>query len=488
MDKTKTLIIRFNNEIQHDEIPLFRGAIIQATEHANLLFHNHNDDSSFRYSYPLIQYKRINKKAAIVCLGEGTEAIGQFFSSCNFDVSLGERQVRLEVDSVSAHQHLVQIWDGEFAYHIRHWLPLNQENYARFCQEESLASRCAMLERLLTANILSFAKGIGLYFDGQVITRITQLVEPRLQYYKGVKLMSFDAEFKTNVSLPDYIGLGKGVSLGMGTVVRKYERKDIEDSAPVQQKKVFLLGGHDLEMMTIKSIVERRKDCLVLDKELRWDNAMLSAYQEEIERYQEAELYAVELMEDLELTEDAIKQFHKIDHHNDMSGLPSSLEQVASILDIELNRFQKLVAANDSGYIPAMKVLQATDDEVMEIRRQDRAAQGVTEEDEQLAEESIASQLQKSNQLWIVKSFSSKFSPICDRLYPYKRLLVYTESEWMFYGEGKSELVQRFAEEIEKREVFHGGGEKGYIGCVKGAFNENEIEQFVNQIRERYDA
>jgi hypothetical protein len=34
--------------------------------------------------------------------------------------------------------------------------------------------------------------------------------------------MSFDAEFKTNVSLPDYIGLGKGVSLGMGTVVRKY--------------------------------------------------------------------------------------------------------------------------------------------------------------------------------------------------------------------------------------------------------------------------
>ena len=31
--------------------------------------------------------------------------------------------------------------------------------------------------------------------------------------------MSFDVEFKANVSLPDYIGLGKGVSLGFGTVV-----------------------------------------------------------------------------------------------------------------------------------------------------------------------------------------------------------------------------------------------------------------------------
>jgi len=50
------------------------------------------------------------------------------------------------------------------------------------------------------------------------VAKITQLDEPRTQYYKGVRLLSFDAEFKTNVSLPDYIGLGKGVSLGMGTI------------------------------------------------------------------------------------------------------------------------------------------------------------------------------------------------------------------------------------------------------------------------------
>ena len=130
--------------------------------------------------------------------------------------------MKLEVESVNARQHLVQIWDGEFAYYIRRWLPLNQKNYEVYCQEESLAGRYTMLERLLTANILSFAKGLGIHFEGQVTARITQLDEPRLQYYKGVKLMSFDAEFKTNVSLPDYIGLGKGVSLGMGTVVRKY--------------------------------------------------------------------------------------------------------------------------------------------------------------------------------------------------------------------------------------------------------------------------
>lgn len=229
MERIKVLTVRFGNEIMREEVPLFRGAIINAMEDANLLFHNHEEGGRLRYAYPLIQYKRINQKAAIVCLGEGTEAIGQFFSSCNFDLTLGERLVKLEVETVNAHQHLIQIWDSEFTYHIRRWLPLNQDNYAAYCKEESLAAKYALLERLLTANILSFAKGIGVRFEGQVVARIIQMDEPQTQYYKGVRLKSFDAEFKSNVSLPDYIGLGKGVSLGMGTVVRKYERNDNKD-------------------------------------------------------------------------------------------------------------------------------------------------------------------------------------------------------------------------------------------------------------------
>lgn len=226
MERLKTLVIQFSNPIIREEIPLFRGSVIGAMEHSDILFHNHEDNNRLRYAYPLVQYKRIRQKAAIVCLGEGTEAIGQFFSACNFDLALGDRQIRLEVESVEARQALVQIWDDLFTYRIRRWLPLNQENYVKFVEEESLASRCALLERMLTGNILSFAKGVGIRFEQQVTAKITQLEEPRSQYFKGVKLMAFDAEFKTNVSLPDYIGLGKGVSLGMGTVVRKYERKN----------------------------------------------------------------------------------------------------------------------------------------------------------------------------------------------------------------------------------------------------------------------
>ena len=47
-----------------------------------------------------------------------------------------------------------------------------------------------------------------------------------LTKYKNVKLMMFDAEFSSNVSIPDYTGLGKGVSIGYGTTVAmKKQRK-----------------------------------------------------------------------------------------------------------------------------------------------------------------------------------------------------------------------------------------------------------------------
>ena len=44
-----------------------------------------------------------------------------------------------------------------------------------------------------------------------------------------------------------------------------------------QLHKLFLLGGYDLEMLTIKQMLEGREDCVVLDKRLRWNNAKLSA-------------------------------------------------------------------------------------------------------------------------------------------------------------------------------------------------------------------
>ena len=247
---------------------------------------------------------------------------------------------------------------------------------------------------------------------------------------------------------------------------------------------LFLLGGYDLEMLTIRQMLEGRDGCTLLDKHLQWGNAQLSAYQEELSRLDGyANIYGIELQEDIPLPQ----KYHRIDHHNDWAGNPSSLEQVAVVMGVELTRYQQLVAANDKGYIPAMEALGASAEEIEDIRRKDREVQGVTDKDEFLAEKAIANCLRTHGDITLVQALSSHFSPICDRLYPYRNLLIYNDVEWMFCGVGTAELVRLLTDEIQQKKVYHGGGDNGYIESVQNAFDKTEIEQFVNKLIKKYE-
>jgi hypothetical protein len=186
----------------------------------NMLFHNHTEDGGFRYSYPLIQYKRIHGKAAIVCIKAGTESIGEFFSTVREPVVLGKQEITLELDFIKADSVLIQIWESSFTCSLRKWLPFNSENYVRFQELTGLKERIGFMEKILVGNILSFAKGIGIRFEKEVLCTVTAVEAIGMMQHKGVPFAAFDLFFRTNVSLPNYIGLGKGVSHGFGTVVR----------------------------------------------------------------------------------------------------------------------------------------------------------------------------------------------------------------------------------------------------------------------------
>ncbi len=249
-----------------------------------------------------------------------------------------------------------------------------------------------------------------------------------------------------------------------------------------KHKAFFLLGGHDLEMFEIRRMLNS-SSLAFEDRNLNWSNARLSAYIDVIAAYPNRDFYGIELQEDCR----GPVHYVRIDHHNDFSHRPASVLQVADLLGVIPDRYLQLVAANDAGYIPAMLEMGATDNEVREIRRKDRSAQGVTEEDELLAEKSIAKGLTEMNGSLIVHSFTSCFSAICDRLYPYHRLLIYTDREWTYYGEGKARLVELFTAKIETGRVYHGGGNSGFIGAAKDAFSKEQIEVFVKYIKREYE-
>ncbi len=221
MKKVKILIVCFKNEISDEEVEWFRAAVDVT---------NHSLSGGCEYAYPVVQYKRIKGKAAIVCVGEGEkqDRVIRFFQKCPQEIRLGSRVVNLEVESVEAHQNLVQVWQDMFDYRIRKWLPLNEENYKRYKATEGLKEQVALLESILTGNLRSFAKGLGLDYElrQKIVCTITSLGDSYLiHHFDGVRMTAFDADFKTNITLPNCIGVGKGVSIGRGTVTMKRNKK-----------------------------------------------------------------------------------------------------------------------------------------------------------------------------------------------------------------------------------------------------------------------
>ena len=234
---------------------------------------------------------------------------------------------------------------------------------------------------------------------------------------------------------------------------------------------LFLLGGHDLEMCAIRDILSRHR-CVYVDRHLSWHNSQLSRYQSDIEQFR--------------LRNPSGWIYHAIDHHNAFSNRPSSLEQILRLFRIPFSRDYQLIAVNDSRYISGLQSAGATPEEIRAIRLADRLAQGVTETDERLAEKAILENLEKCGDLVVVRALSSCFSPICDRLYPYRSLLIYTSEEWVFYGYGVEMVKKIFADEFAKGKLYSGGGSAGYVGAKRWAYVEDEIISIISKIKYGY--
>lgn len=215
----RTLTVITDVEIQQKEIPLFRGAVLNSLAgETNILFHNHLGENKFRYSYPLIQYKRIGGKAAVVCVEEAVDLIGQFLTEAKDSLNIGERKVQWQTCRIVPSRLLIQVWERPFCYHISRWLPLNSKNYQLYMNLEGVVERTTFLENILKANLLSMLKGLSIHQEQELTVKITEISEPYLLYNKSVKLMAFNADFKCNLSIPDNLGIGKNVSIGYGVV------------------------------------------------------------------------------------------------------------------------------------------------------------------------------------------------------------------------------------------------------------------------------
>lgn len=216
----KTLII--DSDISQQDVPYFRGAIIDAvSEGSSLLFHNHLSDDALRYSYPLVQYKRILGKAAILCIGEACHNTDLLHALNGRKLRIGNKTTTFRTESFFSEYFTLEVTDSIFSYEIYNWIALNSQNFEHYKNLTSLTEKIQFLESILTGNILSLAKGLGVSIQQEIKCTITDIPSSMIVTVKGNQVTAFNVRFMTNVSLPQYVGLGKNVSFGFGVITEK---------------------------------------------------------------------------------------------------------------------------------------------------------------------------------------------------------------------------------------------------------------------------
>lgn len=206
-------------KVNKDNARLLRGYFTNKFK-TIIAMHNHKEDGSFVYGYPLIQYKIIDSNPVLIGIGRGADILKSNKVFLEDELILGGKKYKSNEQDINIDEVEFGVFEEFIEYKfITSWLPLNQENYAKY-QNMSLREKDAELNRILTGNIISMCKSLGYQIPKEFKLEVIGDYIPckKLAKNKSILMNSFNGVFRVNFKLPDYIGLGKSVTKGNGVI------------------------------------------------------------------------------------------------------------------------------------------------------------------------------------------------------------------------------------------------------------------------------
>ncbi len=183
-------------------------------EHSPLL-HNHYNDGSSRYAYPLVQYKVIDRVPVLVGFQEGAELLVSLFLKIR-ELDIEGQHIPVLAKNIQQKQCELTVNQQLYNYSFKTlWMALNQENFRKYQQLDE-TEKGPFLNRQLQNNILSFYKGLSFRTNERIMV-ITRM-EEKQTLFKNQSMLAFAGQFTSNAYLPEWAGIGKAVSRGFGTV------------------------------------------------------------------------------------------------------------------------------------------------------------------------------------------------------------------------------------------------------------------------------
>jgi len=228
----KLLTLSFNLPLHRREIPNWRGAFNELAQQCNNdIFHNHFNDANgktnkakesknntYHYRHPLIQYRVHKRKAAVLAINEGIDAMHEVLANYDWTLRWKNQPRSLKVADIQIKKETFQLLDKPKQYRIRRWIALNQLNHERWQQCQGLIQQATLLERVLAAQLLALCSSFNWRVPAHLAVNIQEFNHHQTVTIHKVPMIAFDISFTANINIPTGLAIGRSISLGYGEV------------------------------------------------------------------------------------------------------------------------------------------------------------------------------------------------------------------------------------------------------------------------------
>ena len=177
----------------------------------------HKDSTTvFIHRYPVVQCKQIKSMLMVIGISQGADLL-QEISGGKQEFRIGENTCTVFGRELGIRNEVFSISDKIHTYEfLTPWLALNQQNAKKFYDLKGKPERDAFMQKILTGNLNTFAKSID--YDLPAPLTCESRVRFKRERIDRENVMVFLGTFKTNLCIPDYLGIGQSVSQGFGTI------------------------------------------------------------------------------------------------------------------------------------------------------------------------------------------------------------------------------------------------------------------------------
>lgn len=222
------------------------------------------------FLYPRIQVKILNEQIYLVGIKDGAEPVLEMTKELEL---LNFGNITFNILDIDVEESIDQFKQVDLLLRYRFvspWIALskNTQNRYKFLKNND---RTSFLNRLLGQNLVFLAREMGVEINDKVYTKLRlDSLFPKPVYENNWGSLS--GAFQTNFVLPNYIGLGNGITRGYGAIHGSYNPQDFKfdeetlNSNTIDNNPINIIeDDDDLRSVIVKNVPKPRRKSKNID-------------------------------------------------------------------------------------------------------------------------------------------------------------------------------------------------------------------------------